>query len=119
MAWQFDGKLPIYLQIKQRVTTSIVSGEYPPGSRLASVRELAAEAGVNPNTMQKALSELENTELVYSVRTGGRFVTDNADTIHLAKRALAERSIRQFLSDMKKIGVGKEEITALLSETEE
>ena len=72
MEWRFNGGAPIYTQIVDAVKLAIVSGELPPGARLQGVRELALEAGVNPNTMQRALSELEREGLVYSVRTAGR-----------------------------------------------
>ena len=71
MSWNLDSNRPIYPQIMERITMDIISGTYPPGSKLPSVRELAQEAGVNPNTMQKSLSELERTGLLYSQRTSG------------------------------------------------
>ena len=76
MAWTLDSDRPIFLQIVERIQTDIVSGRYQPGDKLPSVRDLAAEASVNPNTMQKAFAELERTGLVYSRRTSGRFITE-------------------------------------------
>ena len=75
MAWALINDRPIYLQLMERIQTDIVSGKYKPGEKLPSVRELALDAAVNPNTMQKALSELERIGLVYSQRTSGRFIT--------------------------------------------
>ena len=75
MPWELDNDRPIYLQLMERIQQDIVSGIYKPGDRLPSVRDLAVEAAVNPNTMQKALSELERSGLVYSQRTSGRFIT--------------------------------------------
>ena len=77
MEWQFRNDSPIYTQLTQRLTQAIVAGEFRPGERLPSVRELAVEAGVNPNTVQRALSELERDGLVFSQRTAGRVVTGN------------------------------------------
>ena len=91
MLWQFSGDAPIYSQLIEQIKVGIVSGVFPPGERLPSVRDLATEAGVNPNTMQRALTELERDGLVYSQRTAGRFVTEDKAMIETAKRALAER----------------------------
>ena len=75
MTWKLDSDRPIYAQLLELIQMRIISGHYPAGSRLPSVRELAAEAGVNPNTMQKAFSELERNGLIWTQRTAGRFVT--------------------------------------------
>ena len=75
MSWNLDSQRPIYVQIVERVQLDIITGRYAPGSRLPSVRELAAQAAVNPNTMQKARSELESGGLIYAPRTSGRFGT--------------------------------------------
>ena len=79
MVWKFNDEQPIYQQIISQIKERIVAGEWKAGSKLKSVRELALEAGVNPNTMQKALAELEREGLVYSQRTAGRFVSDNKE----------------------------------------
>ena len=84
-----------------------------------SVRDMATEAGVNPNTMQRALQELERDGMVYSQRTAGRFVTENMQVIEREKKKLAEEQIRSFLEAMKKLGYRQEEIPALLKEKEE
>ena len=80
MEWDIRNDQPIYTQLIQQVTLAILSGTFPCGGRLPPVREMAAEAGVNPNTMQRALAELERTGLVYTQRTAGRFVTEDAAT---------------------------------------
>lgn len=85
MAWTLDSDRPIFLQIVERIQTDIVSGRYQPGDKLPSVRDLAAEASVNPNTMQKAFAELERTGLVYSRRTSGRFITEDCHMIEPVK----------------------------------
>ena len=119
MDWTFRGDQPIYAQLISRIKQGIVSGDLPPGSRLPSVRDLATEAGVNPNTMQRALQELEREGMVYSQRTAGRFVTEDVKQIERAKRAFADEHIRVFLDGMAKLGYGRGEILALLQEEKE
>lgn len=114
MRWQFSNDAPIYAQLILQIKVGIVSGAFPPGERLPSVRDLATEAGVNPNTMQRALMELERDGLVYSQRTAGRFVTEDKAMIEAAKRGLAERHIKTFLEAMINLGFQREEILALL-----
>ena len=89
MPWNLDSSRPIYLQIIERVQMDIITGRYQPGDKLPSVRDLAQEAAVNPNTMQKALSELERSGLIYSQRTSGRFITEDKELIHQMKKELA------------------------------
>lgn len=114
MKWNFDNNKPIYSQIIDHIKLFIISGELKSGERLPSVRDLAGEAGVNPNTMQRALSELERTGLVYSNRTSGRFITEKEDIIKEIKTESAERSIREFLNNMEHIGYSKEEVIKIL-----
>ena len=114
MRWQFSNDAPIYTQLIRQIKVGIVSGGFPPGERLPSVRDLATEAGVNPNTMQRALMELERDGLVYSQRTAGRFVTEDTAMIETAKRGLAERHIKTFLAAMLRLGFQQEEIVTLL-----
>lgn len=114
MNWQFSNNAPIYSQLIGQIKLGIVSGTFPPGDRLPSVRDLATEAGVNPNTMQRALSELERDELVFSQRTAGRFVTEDRNMIEEAKRGLAEMHIRNFLYAMAGLGYKKSEIIDLI-----
>ena len=115
MLWQFSGDAPIYSQLIEQIKVGIVSGVFPPGERLPSVRDLATEAGVNPNTMQRALAELERDGLVYSQRTAGRFVTEDNTMINQAKRSLAERHVKTFLEAMLRLGFQKDEIIDLIS----
>ncbi len=119
MEWTFRSDLPIYSQLVEQIKLGIVSGNLLPGERLMSVRDMATEAGVNPNTMQRALQELERDGMVYSQRTAGRFVTENMQVIERAKKRFAEEQIRSFLEAMKKLGYQWEEILALLKEKEE
>ena len=119
MEWKFRSDLPIYSQLVEQIKLGIVSGKLLPGERLMSVRDMATEAGVNPNTMQRALQELERDGMVYSQRTSGRFVTENLQVIERAKKKLAEEQIRGFQEAMKKLGYRREEILTLLKEKEE
>ena len=114
MKWQFNADAPIWSQLIAQIKVGIVTGAFPPGERLPAVRDLAAEAGVNPNTMQRALTELERDGLVYSQRTAGRFVTEDQSMIASAKRSLAESHIQTFLRAMAHLGYDREEILTLL-----
>ncbi len=116
MEWSFRSDLPIYSQLVDLFRQRIASGALPPGERLASVRDLATEAGVNPNTMQRALQELERQGLVFSQRTNGRFVTEDVQIIDASKKALARSQIESFLGAMEKLGYDREGIIALLKE---
>lgn len=119
MPWILESDRPIFVQIIEKIQTDIISGYYKPGDKLPSVRELAQEAAVNPNTMQKALSELERTGLVYSQRTSGRFITEDITMIDNLKSELAKEIVAQFLNNMQKLGFQKEEVITLLEETSE
>ena len=114
MNWSFSNDAPIYAQLVDQIKVGIVTGVFPPGERLPSVRDLAAEAGVNPNTMQRALAQLENEGLVYSQRTAGRFVTEDNVVIGEAKRDLARRHVRVFLEAMRRLGLEEEVVIGLL-----
>lgn len=114
MLWHFSGDAPIYSQLIEQIKVGIVAGGFPPGERLPSVRDLATQAGVNPNTMQRALTELERDGLVYSQRTAGRFVTEDRAMIEAAKRSLAERHISAFLGAMTRLGYRREEVIGML-----
>ena len=116
MTWSFSNDLPIYTQLVGQIKTAIATGVFPPGERLPSVRDLATEAGVNPNTMQRALSQLESEGLVYSQRTAGWFVTEDQEKIAGAKRELAQQHIAQFIRAMDGLRFSREEMTVLLSE---
>lgn len=116
MDWNFKSDLPIYSQLVEQIKLGIVSGIFKPGERLASVRDMAMEAGVNPNTMQRALQELEREGMVYSQRTSGRFVTEDEAVIDNAKKNLAEEQIKSFLEAMSKLSYGRDEIISLLEE---
>lgn len=116
MPWDLSNDRPIYLQLMEKIQQDIVSGVYQPGDRLPSVRELALDAAVNPNTMQKALSELERTGLVYSQRTSGRFITEDEKMLKELKSQLAQEHIRDFFEKMRQLGFPQEETLALIQE---
>ncbi|MDE6591936.1 MAG: GntR family transcriptional regulator [Oscillospiraceae bacterium] len=116
MHWNFSGDVPIYLQIIGHLEQMIASGLLASGDRLPSVRELAGDAGVNPNTMQKALTELEKRGVVYSRRTTGRFVTDNPEKLKSLREELAGKEIKNFLDAMRRLGYTSEETAKLLTE---
>lgn len=116
MHWNFSGDIPIYLQIIGHLEQMIASGLLSSGDRLPSVRELAGDAGVNPNTMQKALTELEKRGLVYSRRTTGRFVTDSPEKLRALREELAGKEIKSFLEAMRHLGYSSEETAELLGE---
>lgn len=114
--WELDANRPIYLQIAERLELAICSGVYQPGERIPSVRDLAAQAGVNPNTMQRALTELERKNVVVTFRTNGRTVTEDKGMIKETRNALAREQVHEFLEKMREMGFEKEEIIALLTE---
>ena len=109
MIWTFKDDRPIYSQLVDLIKIGIVSSEWLPGAKLPSVRDLAEEAGVNPNTMQRALADLERDGLVYSKRTSGRYITEDNDMIDSVRKTIAEENINSFLDSMKKLGFTPEE----------
>jgi DNA-binding transcriptional regulator YhcF (GntR family) len=115
MVWKFTSDRPIYAQIVEQVQLGIVSGSYPPGAAMPSVRVLAVEAEVNPNTMQKALAELETQGLLHTQRTAGRTVTEDEDMIVRLRDKLAEDLIVQFFTGMGSLGIGRHEAIGMLS----
>lgn len=115
MTWIISGDRPIYQQLCEQLTERIVSGIYPVGAKVPAVRDLAAEAGVNPNTMQRALADLEREGLLYTQRTAGRFVTEDADMITQLKEKVAQSRIQDFLCSMQLLGYTPQQVVALLS----
>lgn len=116
MPWDLDNNRPIYIQLMEKIQLDIVSGIYKPGDRLPSIRDLALKAAVNPNTMQKALSELERSGIVHSKRTSGRLITEDESMLKQLKNELAQEHIHAFLEKMDKLGFSKEEILTLTQE---
>ena len=114
MNWNIDNNKPIYIQLVDKLKSKIISGEIPLGSKIESVRNLAEDAEVNPNTMQKALVELERAELVYSKRTSGRFVTDNEEKIKSMRKEVANKEIDNLKVVLKELGYSEDEIIKLI-----
>ena len=113
MLWRFNNEQPIYSQLVEQIKLAIVSGELLPGARMTAVRDLALEAGVNPNTMQRALQQLEREGLVYTQRSG-RFVTEDLGVIARTRDALAAAHVRRFREAMEGLGYTVKEMVGLL-----
>ena len=116
MDWKLDDHRPIWLQLAEQLTRRIITGVYPPGSRLPPVRELAAEAGVNPNTMQRALAQLEQEGLAKADRTAGRLVTQDTAVMEAVRRRAAETVIQQYYTAMTALGYTRKQAAALVKE---
>ena len=115
MPWELKSDRPIYSQLIEQIELRICSGVYPLGSKLPSVRDLAQEAAVNPNTMQRALSKLKEDGLLYSNRTSGRFVTEDVNMINQVKNKLAKEHVQIFLKKMTELGFDYEEILSIIT----
>lgn len=114
MPWALDTDRPIYAQLVEKIQLDIVSGKYEAGDKLPSVRELAAEAAVNPNTMQKAMQDLERKGLVFAQRTSGRFITEDRVMIQQLKEELASAQIKELFEKMMQLGFEKEEMMNMI-----
>lgn len=117
MAWDLKSDRPIYSQLVEQIQLMVVSGIYAAGSKLPSVRDMAAEASVNPNTMQRALSKLESDGLLFSQRTSGRYVTEDMQKIMQTKNNLAADLIQDFIQKMNRLGFDREQTVSLLNRT--
>ena len=116
MAWNFSSDRPVYLQIAERITKSILSGEYPAGEQIPSVRHLALEAAVNPNTVQHAFTELENVGIIVSRGTVGRYVTEDTATVEACRKKLAEQLILHFVENMEQLGISRQQAINMIGE---
>lgn len=114
MPWDLKPDRPIYTQLIEQIELKICSGVYPLGSKLPSVRDLAQEASVNPNTMQRALSKLEESGLIYTNRTSGKFVTEDVEMIYKVKKKLAHELVQEFIQSMKRLGFDEKEIVSII-----
>ena len=114
MSWTIDNNRPVYIQLVEQLKSKIISGEFKAGEKIDSVRSLAEDAQVNPNTMQKALVELERQELVFTKRTSGRFVTDNEERIKYMREEVANEEIKNLKINLERLGFTKEEIVNLV-----
>lgn len=118
MKWIFENDRPIYIQVVEQIKMFIISGRYKPGEKLPSVRELAAEAKINPNTMQKAMAELETAKLVFSNRTNGRYITNDEDLIKNIKDEYALEIISEMCAKLMTVGYSKTGIIGMINEYE-
>ena len=116
MDWQITDGRPVWLQLKEQLAMGILTGKYPQGSRLPSVRELAMDAGVNPNTMQRALTELERDGLAHSMGTMGRVVTENTEIVENLRAKYAKTVVERYLDGMKQLGYSPAEAVKALEE---
>lgn len=115
MQWEINTDKPVYLQLVEQIQAEIISGNYKPGNKLPSVRDLAAQATVNPNTMQRAMTELERDGLVYTNRTTGRFITSDEELIKQLKKQYITGIILEFLDKMKLLGLDLNEIISYIN----
>lgn len=116
MAWELDSDRPIYTQLVERIQVQIISGYYPPGGKLPSVRDLAAVAAVNPNTMQKAFAELEREGLIVTQRTNGRTVTEDETLLKGIRMQMAREKVDVFVQTLKELGFSQQEILSLIQD---
>ena len=116
MDYIFDNDRPIYIQLVELIRIEIVSGKFKKGQKIPSVRELALIMKVNPNTMQKALVELENEQLIYTERTNGKYITENEKLIEKVKKELAKKIVNNYLNSMKNIGIDYDSALKYLQE---
>lgn len=114
MEFRFDNNQPIYIQLVEQLRIYIISGKISPGDRLPSVRDLAIKAKVNPNTMQRALSELEDDKLISTERTNGKFVTTNVRLIQKFRDKSASIKTKTYLKQMAELGFNRDEIIKYL-----
>lgn len=119
MEWELKSDRPIYTQLLEELKRRIVSGYYKPGEKLLPVRELAKEAMVNPNTMQKALTELEREELVFAVRTTGRYITENENLIRETRKEFAALHVKNYYDEMAVLGFDREDMISYIQEYKE
>ncbi len=117
LKWQISGDLPLYLQLADSLRHAIVSGTLEAGERIASVRELAADAKVNPNTMQRALFELERDALIETHTTTGKYVTADSEVIERARLSILDELIAEFTSRLYSIGCDSDEAVRRIKET--
>ncbi len=118
MAWNFTSDRPVYIQISDRIIMSVLSGEYTAGEQIPSVRQLALEAAVNPNTVQHAFSELEHEGVIISKGTMGRYVTEDTAVIEMCRKKMAEQLVSDFVKKAKGLSLSKTEISTLIEEAD-
>ena len=119
LQWKFNGNQPVYMQIMEQIRGAIIMEEFPPGSRILPVREFAAQAQVNPNTMQRALLELEREGLLISCGTMGRFVTDDPNILENMRQAAYGAAIRASAAQFRAMGLSVKQAAQMLLELEQ
>ena len=117
--WDFTEDKPIYLQLTEQMCLRIANGTYRPGDKFPSVRDIATEAGVNPNTVQRAFAELERSGIVCAQRTAGRFITEDSQMIYKLREDLAKEHADNYLKKMASLGYNRNEATDFLSKVKE
>ena len=115
MKWEFDNSRPIYLQLVEQLKFQILAGTFPPGGKLESVRDLSREAGVNPNTMQRALQELEREYLIFTNRTTGRFVTEDEELLAKMRKEIVQNKMAELIHTFLQMGFQKDELVELIT----
>lgn len=118
MAWQFSSEKPIYVQVSDQIISNILTGVYKQGEKLPSVREFAVLAAVNPNTVQRALSELESVGLIETQRNTGKFVTQEGGVIEMAREKRGEALASEFLKSMAALGYSPDQTIGLLQKAQ-
>ena len=118
MAWNFSSDRPVYIQISERIKRAVLSGEYVAGEQIPSVRQLAMEAAVNPNTVQHAFSDLEDEGIIISKGTVGRFVTDDVQIIEACRKNMAEQLVKDFILSIGQLSVSKDEAVEMIKEVD-
>ncbi len=119
MAWQFRGDTPVYRQIVSRLRVELLEGKYPSDGQIPPVRQLALEAAVNPNTMQRALTELENEGLLYTRSTAGRFVTSDEAVLRRARETMHRENMERLIGEALSLGITREELITFIQHTKE
>ncbi len=118
MAWRFNGTEAVYIQIADRIRQDVVNGRYPPGSQLPTVRQLASDAAVNPNTMQRAMLLLEDEGWLYSKGTVGRFVTDDSSVLEAARERMIKNAVQRLLDGAHSLGISSQELVQYIMNEE-
>ena len=116
MAYRFEGDRPVYIQLADMIVNSVLSGTYRPGEQLPTVRQLALDVAVNPNTVQRAYTELEHNGLILSCGTAGRFVTEDEAVIQAIRKDVALKKVNAFVKEMQQLSMTSKEVIELIEE---
>ena len=119
MAWSFNEHTPVYIQIADKLRNDIISGIFPAGEQIPTVRQLAMTAAVNPNTVQRALTELESEGIIHAKGTNGRFVTEDEQILLSAREASARRLVKDFIAQAQCMSISKSELIKMIEEDNE